>query len=260
MAMIITSLMAELLKVRKSKIFVMTFLGFSIAPLMGGFFMFILKDPEFARTSGLLGSKAALHGTADWPSLWGMLAQIVAIGGIVLFGFIASWVFGREYADRTVKDLLALPVPRISVVLSKFIAIVLWCACLTFYVLVLGFLVGWLVGLPQWSMQTAIHGIGQLLAAAVLTTALSSPVAFFASYGRGYLPPMGFVILAVILAQIVGAVGYGAYFPWAVPALFTGAAGPENAHLGLASFAIVALTSLTGLIATMLWWRLADQN
>jgi hypothetical protein len=30
-------------------------------------------------------------------------------------------VFGREYSDRTVKDLLALPIPRTLVVAAKFI-------------------------------------------------------------------------------------------------------------------------------------------
>jgi ABC-2 type transport system permease protein len=37
-----------------------------------------------------------------------MLAQGIAIGGLFVFGFIMSWIFGREYTDRTMKDLLAL--------------------------------------------------------------------------------------------------------------------------------------------------------
>jgi ABC-type transport system involved in multi-copper enzyme maturation permease subunit len=44
---------------------------------------------------------------------------------VIGFAFVTSWVFGREYSDRTVKDLLALPAPRSSIVLSKFIVVVI---------------------------------------------------------------------------------------------------------------------------------------
>src|SRR5699024_1298166 len=39
-------------------------------------------------------------------------AQMIAVGGIFVFGFVTSWIFGREYADKTVTDLLALPYSR----------------------------------------------------------------------------------------------------------------------------------------------------
>ena len=76
--------------------------GFSLAPLVIGLFMVILKDPESARSLGLLGAKAQLTaGTADWPTFLSMLGQAVAVGGAILFAFLTAWVFGREFADRT---------------------------------------------------------------------------------------------------------------------------------------------------------------
>ena len=42
----------------------------------------------------------------------------------------------------------------------------------------------------------------------LLTMLLCTPVAFFASYGRGYLPPVGFAIVTL---------GLGPYFPWGIP-------------------------------------------
>ena len=66
----------------------------------------------------------------------------------------------------------------------------------------------------------------------LLTILLCTPVAFFASYGRGYLPPIGFAILTLIIAQFTGLVGLGPYFPWGIPLLFTTAAGAESAQLG----------------------------
>ena len=55
------ALWAEALKARRSKMPVLTGLGFSLAPLMGGFFMVVLKDPGRARQWGLIGAKAQIR-------------------------------------------------------------------------------------------------------------------------------------------------------------------------------------------------------
>ena len=39
----------EMLKARRSRMPLLTALGFSLLPLGGGFFMIVLKDPEMAR-------------------------------------------------------------------------------------------------------------------------------------------------------------------------------------------------------------------
>ncbi len=238
----------------------LTFLGFLLVPFIGGFFMIVLKDPDLARSLGLISTKAQIMaGTADWPTFLGLLAQAAAVGGLILFGFIGSWVFGREYSDRTVKDLLALPTPRFSLVLAKFTVVVAWSALLTGVIYLIGLGVGAAVGLPATSADVFWQGTRTVIITTGLTILLVTPVAFFASAGRGYLPPMGFAILTVILAQIVAAAGWGEYFPWSVPALNAGMAGPAYAQLGVFSYLIVVLTSLLGTIATFGWWTFADQ-
>src|SRR5699024_4318196 len=102
-------LQTEALKIRKSKITWITAAAFSIAPFMAGFFMFVLKHPDIAQNAGILQAKTQMVGDVNWSSYINLHAQIIAVGGILVFGFITSWIFGREYADRTVKDLLALP-------------------------------------------------------------------------------------------------------------------------------------------------------
>jgi ABC-type transport system involved in multi-copper enzyme maturation permease subunit len=250
----------ELLKARRSRVPVITLLAFSLAPLAGGFFMWVLKDPEMARRMGVISLKAqVVAGAADWPTYMGILAQAVAIGGIILFSLITSWVFGREWADHTISDLLALPTRRSAVVLAKFLLVVLWSAMLTFVIFLIGLGVGVLTGLPQAPaslfQQSALH----VAVTMGLTILLVTPIAFAASAGRGYLPPMGAAILAVILAQLVAAAGWGDYFPWSIPALYAGMAGPAYADVGAVSFLIVFLASLAGLAATFAWWEWADQ-
>jgi ABC-2 type transport system permease protein len=235
-------------------------LALLIVPFMGGFFMFVLKDPDLAKKIGVISSKAQLVGTADWPTFLGLLTQAISIGGLLVFGFVTSWIFGREYSDRTIKDLLALPISRSVIVLSKFIVVLLWCLLLAMLVFALGLVVGNAVVIPGWSPDLVSQGFSIFIICTILTIMLSTPVAIFASIGRGYLSPLGFVVFTLVLAQIVAATGYGQFFPWSIPAMASGVAGIESAILQNYSVVIVLITSIVGLFSTMLWWRYSDQN
>jgi len=223
--------------------------------------MIILKDPEAAKSMGLISTKAQLvAGVADWPTFFGILAQAVAVGGGILFAIITTWVFGREFSDRTAKELLALPTSRDAIVSSKFVVISIWTLTLTLLVFVIGLMVGTLVVIPGWSMELLQSAFLDVLGSAALTIALLPFVALLASLGRGYLPAFGWTILTVFLAQIAAITGWGDWFAWSVPALFSGAAGPRAGLLGIHSYFLVVLTSLIGLTATYYWWRSADQT
>lgn len=255
------ALWAEALKARRSQVPLLTTIGFSLVPLVGGLFMIILKDPAEAHRMGLLGAKAQIAvGVADWPAFFGILAQAVAVGGAILFAIITIWVFGREFSDHTVKELLALPTARETIVAAKFLLISVWGGALTLLVFALGLVVGTLVDIPGWSWGLLQSAFGDVVGVGILTLALMPFVALLASVGRGYLPPFGWTIFTLFLANIIIYTGWGDWFPWAVPALYSGAAGPRAELLGLHSYLLLTVTLLTGLGSTLLWWRWADQT
>jgi ABC-2 type transport system permease protein len=255
------ALWAESLKARRSKVPWLTALGFAMAPLVGGLFMIILKDPERARSWGLISTKAQLAaGVADWPTFFSLLTYTIAVAGALLFALVTAWIFGREFSDHTTKELLALPTSREAIVSSKFVVLTLWALAMMLFVFGLHLVVGMVVGLPGWSRPLLWGAAGDLLATTCLTLALMSPVALLASAGRGYLPPLGWAFLTLALAQIVVVIGWGAWFPWAVPALFSGMAGPRSGQIGWYSYVVVAVVCAAGLLGTYLWWRKADQT
>ena len=257
----LASLWTETLKMRRSKVPFFTALGFSFIPLVGGLFMIILKDPEAARSMGLISTKAQLlAGVADWPTFFGILAQAVAVGGAILFAVLTAWVFGREFTDRTAKELLALPTSRESIVAAKFLVVVVWTLILTIWIFLFGLVVGNLVVIPGWSQELLRSASLDVFGSAVLTIALLPFVAFFAGIGHGELPAIGWMILTVVLAQVAAITGWGDWFPWSVPALFSGAAGARADLMGTHSYLIVILASVIGLAATFYWWRSADQT
>ena len=256
-----SALYAESLKAFRSKVPLFTTLGFLIAPLMGGLFMIILKDPEAAKSMGLINMKAQLTaGVADWPTFFNMLAQATAIGGAIVFAIVTTWVFGREFSDHTVKELLSLPTSRETIIAAKFTVVVLWTLLLTLVNFGVGLLIGNAVVIPDWSAELFRSASVNILGAGILTILLLPFVAFMASIGRGFMPAFGWAVLTVVMAQIAAAIGWGGWFPWSIPALFSGVVGPRTEYLGTHSYIIVILASLIGLVATFTWWRNADQS
>ena len=257
----LAALWIETLKMRRSKVPLFTAIGFSIVPLVGGLFMIILKDPEAAKSMGLISAKAQLMvGVADWPAFFNIIAQAVAVGGAILFAIVTAWVFGREFSDRTAKELLALPTSRETIISAKFIVIAVWTFALSLFVFGFGLVIGNLVVIPGWSTELMQTAFVDILGSAMLTIALLTFVALLASMGRGYLPAFGWTILTVAMAQIAAITGWGDWFPWSIPALFSGAVGPRAEQLGLHSYVIILLASSIGLAATFYWWRNADQT
>ncbi len=257
----LAALWSEALKMRRSRVPLFTAMGLSVAPLVAGLFMIILKDLDAARSMGLISAKAQLlAGVADWPTFFSILAQAVAVGGAILFAIVTAWVFGREFSDRTAKELLALPTSRASIVAAKFLVIGVWTFLLSVLVLLIGLVVGELVVIPGWSPELLRSASLDVIGSAALTIALLPFVALLASSGRGYLPAFGWTVLTVALAQIAAVMGWGDWFPWSIPALFSGAAGPRAELLGTHSYVIVLFASLAGLAATFHWWRTADQT
>ncbi len=59
-----------------------------------------------------------------------------------------------------------------------------------------------------------------------------------------------------MMANLVVVVGWGEYFPWAVPGIYA----QGKSSLPPVSYWIVLLTGLAGMLATYLWWKYADQN
>jgi ABC-2 type transport system permease protein len=256
-----SALWAETLKARRSKVPWLAAMGFTLAPLMDGLFMFIMKNPERAREMGLLSTKAQLAmSTAEWTTFFSVLSQAIAIGGGIVFTIVTAWVFGREFSDHTAKDLMALPTSREKIVTAKLFVIGAWAFAVSVWIYLVGLLIGYWVDIPGWTADLAWQSLGEVLAAAALTVILMTPVAFIASMGRGYLPPLGWAVLTIFLSQIIAATGWGDWFPWSVPALFSGVVGPRAEQLGLHSYVLVGLAGLLGLIATYAWWRNADQT
>jgi ABC-2 type transport system permease protein len=245
-------------KAIRSRLPLFTIIGSLFMPLGIAFLIFVSRNPDISRKLGLVSAKANLvaYSATDWPAYLGFSAQMIGAGGFILFVMIISWVFGREFSDGTVKDILAVPVQRSNILLAKFFVTAVWSVVVALVMFALSLIMGGLINLPQGSISLLLQGSGHMAITISLVIAVILPFGFFASVGRGYLLPIGVAILALIMANVVMIAGWGDYFPWAIPLLFA----QGKSALPQASFWVVILTGLAGMFGTYLWWKFADQN
>jgi ABC-2 type transport system permease protein len=251
-------LWVELRKALRSRMPLWTALGSLVMPLGIALLIFIARHPEFSQKLGLVSAKANLvaYSATDWQAYLAFSGLTIAAAGFFLFILVISWVFGREFADGTLKDMLAVPVRRSTILLAKFILVAGWSLLLAMIITLAGLLTGFLLKLPGGSTALILRDSVGVLVAALMVIWVVLPFALFASLGRGYLLPLALAVLTLILTNLVVVLGWGEYFPWAVPALYV----QGESTLAPVSYWIVFFTGLLGMLVTYLWWLRADQN
>jgi ABC-2 type transport system permease protein len=248
----------EFRKTLRSRMPLFTILSSLVMPMGIAFLIFVSRNPEISRKLGLISTKANLMAdtATSWSSYLSLAAQMIAAGGFFFFCLILSWVIGREFSDGTLKDMLAVPVPRGSILLAKFAVSAAWSVGLSLAIVALALGMGALIGLPGGSAEVILQGCLRALITSGLTILVVMPFALFASIGRGYLLPVGAAILALIMANVAAIAGWGEYFPWAIAGMYS----QPKIVLPAASYWVVLLTGLAGMVTTYLWWKFADQS
>lgn len=160
------ALWAEAVKVIHSKILWVSLAAAVALPIMFGLVL-----------AGIIPTNVPVPVGVGFNEYAEQLGPLMAVGGLIGFGFIFSWLFGREYADGTITDLLALPVARGTIVAAKFTIGIVWCAFLAAAVFSTGIIMAEAVGIGRIDPGSRQ---GRL-----------SPFRRHNVYGRGGVPPGG---------------------------------------------------------------------
>ncbi|GBF77906.1 bacitracin ABC transporter [Paenibacillus sp. 598K] len=196
-------------------------------------------------------NSSAAHWGAYFAELLGSIGSLLVVG----FSFTSAWVFGTEYTNNTIKDILVKPVPKTYTVLAKFIAVTLWNTGLAVFTFAVISVAGALIGVGGGSLSVILQVFWPFLAACLLIMLVSTTSALIANLTRGYLAPIGVIFLIVIVSNVIVQLGFGPYFPWTIPVLLL-----TGTDIGWTSFAILAATGLAGFAGTVAWWRFAEHK
>ncbi|MCL2880735.1 MAG: ABC transporter permease [Treponema sp.] len=230
---ILSALYCECIKIVRSKVFWLTFVFFAVSLTI---MSFGIKEKS-------------------WTAFFTGLVTIGANMGLLVNFFIASWVFGREFMDKTNKDLIAKPMTRLTVVSSKFTIIFLWCIGFMIFLLLSSFAIGFLLGFTGFAISLLTVSIEKFILTGLLYIIICSWGAFFASITRGILAPIGILFVIAVAANVLGHSWAAVYFPWTIPNVFR-----ETGHLNPVSMVILIATGIAGIAGTFVWWRFADQE
>jgi ABC-2 type transport system permease protein len=239
------------MKLRHSRVTIaVTLLAVVFMPALG--FAFV-KMAE-VDSSGALGAKlGGLVVGSGWAAYLGVEGQMLAVAQFLAAGFLAVWCFGREFADRTVESLFALPVSRRQIARGKFIALGVWSVATSFGAVAVTGSIGIAAGLEDTSNGIAV-GLLQLLVVCLLTSILALTIGLAASIGRGYLPGFGALIGLVAISQVAVLFGSGGWFPFAAPALWSVSWQDASISVSPAQFVLVVATGIAGMWLTITWW------
>lgn len=248
----------ELMKFRRLRL-IWIMLGLLVfMPAMLGFMMYLAMNPDKTSGTGLMQMKAGMFSSYDWQGFLSVVLQTGAGMGMITTGFVFAWVFGREFTEKTLKDLLALPIARRDIVLSKLLVAIFWSALLLLVFGLVCLAVGTALQLDHYSFVSAT--VGPYLAQSLLTILAATPVAYVASVSRGIIAPLGFCIVTLILGNLVATMGLGPYYPWTIPALVGLQLDQPGMQAAWPSYGILTLTIVTGVVLTLRQWNRADQQ
>lgn len=258
---ILNAFSMEFFKAIKSKILLFLFLFSFFVAFMIYILFFIIKNPAFAQASVIIRAKASFVGTADWKTFFDILNMLIAIIGFISFGFITTWIFAREFVEKTAKDLMALPIRREYFVVSKLLCSAIFSLILAIFIYLFSFGAAFILKLGELDTKMLIYYLNRYIIITLMHIALIPVLSFLASSSRGYILPLGFIFGILLVSNFIINISENAqYIPWALPLLYAGMTLKEGLVISNVSFIVLVLTGLLGFIGSIYWWGRVDQG
>ncbi|MDR2376393.1 MAG: ABC transporter permease [Treponema sp.] len=220
---------AELLKIFKSKILLITGLAF------------VLFTPIMIIGSGFSPSQA------------------LYVEGSFCFSILAAWMFGREFVQKTVTELLVFPAARSTIVFAKIIALTISVLMLSIGQFVLSWVLTLVTGMGGWALEPVMHDLARQGILTVMLLALCMPIFFLGICSRGYFMPVAVSIAAILYVNINGSsLPFAIDIPWSIPIVYT--MRDDLATIRPLDIVVLVSVGLGSILASLAWWLYADYS
>lgn len=197
----LATIQSEFLKVKHSKVFLLTMLGGLISPLL--MLMGIMID------SGLITKFSDLFDSVNQYSL--------LLTGLLVFGLLISYLFIREYEEHTIKTVITIPVSRTKFLIGKFATFTI-CMILISLITFAGTLfMGVFLGFKGLTLNILLTGLYQYLIGGLLLSLSLSPVVLAAVMFKHLVPTVICTIVIALSNVLAFSNNYIALSPWASP-------------------------------------------
>jgi len=242
---LVNLLFTEFLKLKRAKMFFVSVIGAAAAPILMfiGFLNMRSKTPDVPITFEI--------------SFYNTNLYVLMLIGPLLYGVITAYLFNREYVEDTLKNLLTIPVSRISLITSKLVMLFLWIQALTLVAWGLTFILGLIGQFDDLSTAVLWITMKEYIVGASLIFLVSTPTMLVTFLFKNYVPTIIFTAIVTMINLALADMEYKALFPWsAVHVIASKQLIPE--YPMLYSYIAILSTSVVGFLATVLHFKKAD--
>lgn len=237
----ITFIQMEFLKLKRSKIFLLSLMGAILPPLL----MFIAVT-------------AFDEGHSFEALFTNVNMYMSAMFAVLIFAIIISYLFGREYSEHTLKTMLTIPISREKFLITKYIMFLVWIVILTVVTSLSTLIFGFIAGLEGLTLKLIITSFSQLLFANVLLFLTFSPFVFISLLIPNMVPAMvGGATLSLINLMVYGQ-NWAPFVPWVCPYLIASGEIVKYGANIMVSYSIILTTFIIGLAISYIYFTKKD--
>ncbi|WP_152658001.1 ABC transporter permease [Oceanobacillus sp. CFH 90083] len=233
-------LFTELLKLKRSSMFLISILGAAVAPFVVVIATFIYEPS-----------------TPFGDLFYNVNLYTVLIIGVPLYGVVTTYLFNREYTENTLKNLLTIPVSRLSFIISKALMLFMWIMMLSIIAWGLTLFLGLLTQFDGLNSSLLLDSLKQFSTGGILLFILSSPIILVTLVMKNYVPTIIFTVVITLINVMAGNSEHRGLFPWAAAGDISNHTLPPT-YPPEYSYIIIAATALIGFITMIVYFKKAD--
>ena len=236
----ITLIQTEFIKLKHSKIFLLTVLG-------------ALSIPALLYIALLTGEYATFQGMLDYCATYAC-----ALFYIIIFTIIIAYLFGREYTEHTLKTVLTAPLSKTKLLFGKYLMFFIWTFIITTITFTGTVLAAYFGGISDITLSAGLNSYKEMLISVFLLCLSFSPFVFLSLV----MPNMVFSMVTGVIFSIINlfvySTKYTPYIPWCSPYLI-GSNEISNYSCSTAtSLAIILATFAIGMTISYIYFTKKD--
>lgn len=190
------------------------------------------------------------------------LIYVMLLMNFMIFVAILAYQFSREYTERTLKNLIPLPISRAKYVTGKYMILLFLILILTIVtwagILAASFIYDATFGLKNFSSAIAFKWLLKLIAGGILMFLTISPFAYAAEKTKGLVIPMIAAAVIVMGSAALSNQDMGALYPWTAAYLLIKGRLVYTGYPVSLSVAIIILVSAMGFCMTYHYFQKED--
>src|SRR5699024_1811991 len=123
----------------------------------------------------------------------------VLIIGAPLYGVVTTYLLNREYVENTIKNILTIPVSRVSFIMSKTLLLFIWIMMLTMIAWFLILLLGMLTEYDGLDISLLVETFKEFSIGVVLLFILTTPIILVTLIMKNYVPTIIFTVVITLI-------------------------------------------------------------